>query len=478
MSISPQQPAHVHGEILWKSLALPSGRILPREGSPPLPDIPLTRIGLTDTLKIRLDGPVCQRDQDRLLSTGEFTSKKSRVREAASSNGLVKQLGSQTFLCRKRDGLRITSFGDCAFVEFSAPRVLGLYSDEQHLMSEQDLRRAVDLGTSELLPWSTALARAGRDGEPWSIHRQDFAINLDGSIDEVSEALRKSKHFLARTSRSTVFDGAGIGWYGGDYDVIVYDPSVRPPRGKLRSSMQHQSFRPDGGRRLRIETRLKNPRSVARFAALLEVDGRGLPYSVSCGPKDNRNLRLLLDHDLCHRFLARAVAGLRGSGSARADAAAYKSFGTYAQRMLLALHPDFWPVAEKSLSPGVLRDLRKDVTAISLERRGLDLLSAAWNKRRLSPRTLWLEQDRRERLALALDAPVEPIPVSERTLQVLRMLNAPAPARSTTRIHVGSAVSKPVTKSKSQSPDGLRRAKARSALSRLKRRLADEMANR
>ncbi|MCK6444950.1 MAG: hypothetical protein L6Q99_01020 [Planctomycetes bacterium] len=431
------------------SLALPSGRILPRAGGPALPDIPLTRIGLVDTLKVKLHGPVCQHDIRRLLKTGEFTSKKSSAREVASSNVFVKQLGSQTFLYRKRDGLRIMSFENCAFVEFSSPRVLGLYSDEQHLMSELDLRRAVDASTTELLPWSTARARASRADEPWSIHRQDFAVNLDGSIDEVNEALRKSKPFLARTSRSTVFDGAGIGWYGTDYDVVVYDPSVRPPRGKLRSSLEHQSFRPNAGRRLRIEIRLKTPRAVGRYAALLEVDGGGLPYSLSREARDLGNVRLRVDNNLAHRFLARAVAGLNGSNVAPLDHRAYKSFGKYAQRKLLALHPDEWAVAEAMLSPEVLRELRKDVTAISLELRDLDLLRQAWCKRRFSPITLWHEQRRREDRARHDGGQTANIPVNQRTLEVLRMLNGSkvAEPRSRRSPLIVGAVKAPATKS-------------------------------
>ena len=424
MSISPQRSPIVHTEPAWRSLAPPSGRILPRSGGPVLPDIPLTRIGVTDTLKLRLEGPICEKDVKRLHKTGEFTSKTSGQREAVNTTGSVKQLGRQSFFCRQHDGLRISSFENYSFVEFSAPRVLGLYSDEQHLMSETDLRRAVDACTNDLLPWSTESARLHGPHEPWSIRRQDLAINLDGSISELIEALRKSKHFLARGAGSTVFDGAGIGWYGTDYDIVIYDPSIRPPRGRLRSAQQHQCFRPNAGSQLRIEARMKKQRSVERLAAIFDVDGRGLPYSVEPKSGGRRTVRLQIDNHLCHRFLARAVSGLRGASASRLDPSAYKSFCSYAQRMLLACHPDEWSVAESFLSDEVLRDLRREVTAISLERRGLDLLRRAWSRRRLSPLTMWHEQQRRDRWALDSGSDISPIPVSDRTLGVLRALNA------------------------------------------------------
>lgn len=225
MPISNYRSQRVHPEPVWRSLAQPRGRISPREGSKLLPDIPLTRVGLTDTLKLRLDGRALDRDLERLQKTGEFTRKESGVRKATSTGGTVKELGRQAFLFRKRDGLRLFAYEHCTFVEFSAPRVLDLYSDEQHLMSERDLRRAVDIATVDLLPWSTVRAQLHAQGEPWSTQRQDLAVNFDGSIDEIIEALRKQVHVLVRGTRSTVFDGAGIGWF-----PPVQVPAVQPRR--------------------------------------------------------------------------------------------------------------------------------------------------------------------------------------------------------------------------------------------------------
>jgi len=331
--------------------------------------IPSTPIGIVDTVRVKIDWLLNEQDLEDLLYSGGWKQKGIGLRK--------------TYL-RVTDGLRIIAFEAIVMVEVSMPRLLGLYSDEQHLVSVDDLLSGLRAMTVELLPRTTedALKR----GHKWHITRIDLAVNFGGSVSAIAEVGRKLNFRPTIQAAATVFEGSGIAFYGANSDAIVYDTAKRPPRGKLSRSLRDQVFAAVSSQTARFEFRFKTPRAIQRLLEGMRTADRGLPFMVGSGI--NRRVRAFhVDYHFLHNKLAtqavrfgqwdapRSAAGNRG-----ASAALIALLGQFGD-----CNPIMYAVAEGFFKPDTWRKKLRAVGQLQARLCRRSVVDIAWARPRPSP---------------------------------------------------------------------------------------------
>ncbi len=334
---------------------------------PHLVRIPRTSVGIVDTIKLKLSYPAVTSDIRTLLATGEWCRK-----------------GAHGNLLRSRDGVRVLRYRGKVFVEASVPRVVGLHSDQQHLVTEADLVSAVRELTEGLLPETSKLARA--HGNACHLARLDLAVNFSGpSIRSLTEIIRKSNLRPRIQCEATVFEGSGIAFFGSNHDLVIYATDRRPRRGKLRNALKGAVFR-GRPRVLRAEFRFKTPVAIARLVEDLDQSETGLPFLVSRGDGSSEVTCLRVDYHLLHRKLATELSRLRDvrfadewlgrSGSVRFMIETLAADGD--------ANPALWERAAQCFRDRRLREVRKLVGELQLRSRGRDTIELIWRVPRTS----------------------------------------------------------------------------------------------
>lgn len=333
-----------------------------------LPRIPSTPIGIVDTLRVQLNRWPDECDIDDLRWSGQRWQLKN---------------GGRT-LCRPQDGLRIYINEDRVAVEVSVPRLLGLFSDEQHHVTEEDLLGAFRMMTSDLLPRTTSSATEA--GHRWHVTRLDLAINFKGCVREIIVAARNLDFLPRIQAPATVFEGSGIAFYGANHDAIVYRTDKRPPRGKLKRSLAHQRFRRTARQSLRFEFRFKGRVAIQRLLEGMSEADPGLPFEVDT--PEGRKVRIFrLDYQFLHRKLAHYARRLGESGAVGgkvkergASRFLVEALARYGDEI-----PELWALAHDCLSE---RTIRKRRAAINRRRASLEkrrsVVEMAWDRPRVS----------------------------------------------------------------------------------------------
>ena len=299
-----------------------------------------------------------------------------------------REYGRRHHLIRERDGCRVWTYNNKIEVEVSLPRVLGLFNDEQDRMSEVDVLRAARMVTSDLFPSTTQHDARGNPNGSWQITRLDLAVNFTGQILEFVETYRHARRKQS-ASKGLVFGESSIGWYGTDYDLILYDPSERPPRGKPRAALKDKRFRP-GANRVRAELRFKTPRALKRLISHFGPDERGLPFLASCTGGASTVQSYGLDHHRLQQVLATELDAL-GRGSTRTMKGGKMKPVTRLCFERLEEHPERWAEMKLGYEDRRYRQFRQEFTAWRMVTKVINIVNSGWSRPREHP---WIKAQR------------------------------------------------------------------------------------
>ncbi|MFN3242969.1 MAG: hypothetical protein ACE37K_15825 [Planctomycetota bacterium] len=335
----------------------------------PLTRIPLTPIGIVDTIRTQLNAVINDNDLRNLLARESWKQ---------SSDAAYK-----TFL-RSSDGMRMTLRENIVMVEVSVPRALRLHNDEQHNVSEEELLRVFQEMTSLLLPCTTV--EAEQAGHHWHVTRLDLAINFDGDASSITEVARKLNFRPLIQAAATVFGSDGVAFYGSNHDAIVYRTDKRPQRGKLAKALGQQTFASRSIKNLRFEFRFKRFTAIQRLVQGMRTSDRGLPFMVDTAT--GREVRTFaIDYQLLHEKLATYALRL---GHRDVLDSVLKERGS-SRFMVLALArwgndiPEMWALATECLAERTLRKRRATIGKVQAARRHRrSVVDAAWARPQVS----------------------------------------------------------------------------------------------
>ncbi len=366
---------------------------LPAPHLPPptdeLIEIPSSPFGAIDTIKLVSRHPCQQEDLDALLASGEWSRGEREGGTETTRKGATRRVGRFSRLQRKRDDCRVRLFERRIEVEVSVPRVLGLKSDEHHLMTEADVLRALDMVTSSLFPATTRKARMLTPDDTWHVTRLDIAVNFPGSIRDVVEAYRHARRPRSPAQGEVYAKGelayitTGISWYGSDFDLLIYDPAERARRGKQKSLRRGQKTSPANRERVRFEFRFKTPKALLRLLAHFEASDSGLPFFVPCSDGTSRVRRFWLDHHRLHRVLATEMYLLGHGGVVLADTATAKGQLRHFALLHLAAHPESLAEVQRT-SRRTFRQVEQELTQVKVQTKDVDLVQLAYPGPRIS----------------------------------------------------------------------------------------------
>lgn len=352
--------------------------------------IPPSPVGLIDTIKVVLRHRCHRQDIQALCARGDFEVTQRDGSRVMKGGVTIRTFGRRVDLYRKSDGCRIRISDDGIVVEVSLPRVLGLLNDEQDKMTEDDVRRALRMVTLDLFPRTTWRAKVPKPGSQdprrfWHITRLDIAVNFNGETVEFVETYRHGRRQRS-SAQPEVYEETGMAFYGKDFDLLIYDPAARHPRGKLRQSLEGKAFAP-GPNRVRAEFRFKTLRAIKRMLSSFALDYRGLPFMASRSDGTEAVYCFGLDHHRLHQILATELNGLGPGGTTRGVDATSMNLLRRFGFLYLEEHPEKWAEMKAVLKGRTLRRLRREFAALQIEERKIDLVQAAWSCARVDPST-------------------------------------------------------------------------------------------
>lgn len=352
-----------------------------------LPIISPSPVGSIDTVKFVMRASCSRRDFEALLQRSDFEVVECDGSRVVRGGTTIRSFGKRIELKRDADGLRIRITDHRIEIEVSLPRVLGLFNDQQDMMTESDVLLAARRVTADLFPATTLRGRFPKPSGKrryWHITRLDLAVNFWGNVQEYVETYRRA--LRARSSaEATCYCESGLAFFGKDFELVIYDPSKRQPQGKLRRALLGRRFSNQPGR-VRVELRFKNPQAIQRrLLPHVGLDYRGLPFLDSNSEGTEAVHRFGLDHHRLHQILADELTSLGRGRRPTGRAATPQELMRHLAFRQLAQDPGAWAEVRRVFSPRGYRRRRQEFTGFQIETKEIDIVRAAWSRPRKHP---------------------------------------------------------------------------------------------
>ncbi len=362
-----------------------------------LPSLPLTPIGIIDTIGAMIHVRPAKRDVQRLKIMKGWVVTTREAGTQKDSQGFTKKLKAKLSLRREIDDLRVWIYDDGIRVEVSLPRVLGLTNDKQSRLTEDMAIDAFESITAKLFPLTTARVRVDGPQSGWRVTRLDLAKNFKADLPALIEDARFLRHPAIRSDPET-HGQKGMTIYGENYEVCFYLLRETMGRGVVRKAQKGKKFEPKSASRVRFEFRFRSSLALDRMSKELPLAVRGLPFLVTCKDGERRIFRLGFTNHLLHQILAREARSLGSMTSRQVEGAGdWKPLGLLG-RMYLAEQPWAWSLVKGNYSARSIRDLKREVAAIRMRSRRVDFVRLIWNSSHVTFAERALMLDRLQRM--------------------------------------------------------------------------------